>query len=222
MAFITDSDRAQAAFNVALEQAKNTTRNLFNSYGFTKQGANGAWTTSAAGEAFNPSQFVTFDGGKVNINTEAIQRMASGDFGTAFGINKMTDVIGSASAREALAKQMLRGRGITRGGLTEQAGTAAESQQRRDLATLGSEFITGLSDVYGGVGTAVGDVLTSGIESSGTGAMTIADATPVSSSPPPATGAEPKPAGRGTKMYDLSPRREWRWMGNAQGWKKVK
>lgn len=221
MAFITDSEAARAAFSTASERARNAVNSLFSSYGFTKQDPSGAWSTSVAGKAFDPTQFVSYNNGNVSVNTEAIRNLASGEFGAAFGPNRLSQAMGSSATREALAKAALRGRGIMRGGLAGQAAGAAEAAQRLDLANLGAEFLGGLGDVYGNIGSAVGDVLTSNIESAGTGAMTVAEATPVSTSPPVAAGPEPKPTGRGAKMYDLSPRREWRWMGNA-GWKKVK
>jgi hypothetical protein len=217
MAFITDSEAARAAFSTASERARNAVNSLFSSYGFTKQDPSGAWSTSIAGKAFDPTQFVSYSDGNVTVNTEAIRNLASGEFGTAFGPNRLSQTIGSGAAREALAKAALRGRGIMGGGLAGQAAGAAEAAQRLDLANLGSEFLGGLSDIYGGVGEAVGAVTQANIENTGTGAMTIAGATPVATSPSQAPASNAKPTSPG-RMYER--RGPWQYLGAQRGWVK--
>ena len=224
MAFMVDQEVARAAFSTASEQARNAVKNLFSSYGFTRQGTDGQWSTGAAGGAFDPSNFVSMNPatGQVNIDTEAVGRLSRGEFGTGFGYNKLTDVIGGAASREALAQSALRGRGIRSGGLVRQAGSTAEAQQGRDIGTLAGEFIGSLGNIYGNIGSAVTSAVESNIENLGTGAQTIAESTPVVSTPPAAsaTGPEAKPSTPGNRMYALSARGGWRWMG-SKGWKKV-
>jgi len=234
MAFITDPEIARAAFTTASERARNAVNSLFSSYGFTRQNANGQWSTGAAGSAFDPSNFVTMnDNSEVIIDKEAAGRAGRGEFGTAFGYNRLTDVIGTSAAREALAKSALRGRGIRTGGLVNQAGTVAEAQQGRELGALGSEFIGTLGNIYGDIGTAVTGAVQSNIENIGTGAQAISDATSVSNAPStggatgtgtPAGMEGVRPGGnvpKPTKPGALYERRgPWQYLGKARGWVK--
>lgn len=196
MAFITDSEAARAAFTTATQQAKDAVTGLFNAYGFTRQNANGTWSTASGSEAFDPNKFVTFSPAtgttppSVTVDTEAIRRLASGEMGVGFGYNQLTDVIGSAASREAQARSGLRGRGIMGGGLSRQAGQVSEAQQGRDVGTLASQFVAGLGDIYGNIGSAVSSVVGQGIESAGTGAMTGAETVSVST-PAPQTDNSP-------------------------------
>lgn len=189
MAFITDSEAARAAFTTATQQAQNTVRDLFSSYGFTRQTPTGAWTTQQGAAAFDPNNFVTFNPatGSVSMNDAAVQAAGQGEFGVGFGYNKATDVLGSAASREALATSALRSRGIVGGGLMRQTAGTAEAQQGRDVGQLAAEFLGGLGATYGGIGSAVTSAFQGGIESSGVGAQTMAATTPVSASPPATT-----------------------------------
>lgn len=225
MAFITDSEAARAAFTTATNQATNAVNSLFSSYGFTRQGAGGAWNTGTAGSAFDPNNFLTLANpatGEVSVDETKLQNLFKGDFGVGFGYNKLTDVLSGGASREALAKAALRGRGIIGGGLTRQAGTAAEAAQGREVGALASELLGNLGNIYGNVGSAVTSAVESNIENLGSGAQTIAESTPVVSTPPAAsaTGPEAKPSTPGNRMYALSARGGWRWMG-SKGWQKV-
>jgi hypothetical protein len=178
MAFITDQVRAQNAFNTALDQAKYTTRDLFASYGLSKQNPQtGQWSTSAAGEEFAPGNIVSFDQstGVASINQAALDQAQAGEFSTAFGYNKMSQTMGSSAAREAAAKAALRGRGITGGGLTQQVESAAEAQQAQEQAGIVSGLLTDLGQVYGGTQQAFGDWMTSRIEGAGTSGQQVAE-----------------------------------------------
>lgn len=225
MAFITDQEAAAAAFQTATKQAQNAVNSLFSSYGFTRQNSQGQWDTATAGSAFDPNKFIQYNPatGAVNVDTEAIRAASAGEFGTAFGYNKLTDILGTSASREALAKSALRGRGIMGGGLARQAGTAAEAQQGREVGSLAGELLGGLGGIYGDIGGAVTGAIQSNIETQGTGAQTIAGATSVSNPnvAPATSGPEAKPTSAGSRMYALSPRGGWRWMGQSKGWKKV-
>lgn len=195
MAFITDQVRAQNAFNTALDQAKYTTRDLFASYGLSKQNPQtGQWSTSVAGEEFAPSSVVDFNQstGVASINQAALDQAQAGEFSTAFGYNKMSQAMGSSAAREAAAKAALRGRGITGGGLTQQVESAAEAQQAQEQAGIVSSLLTDLGQVYGGTQQAFGDWMTSRIEAAGTSGQQVAEvnaANPVGTPPAESTSS---------------------------------
>ena len=178
MAFITDSVRAQNAFNTALDQAKYTTRDLWASYGITKQNpATGQWSTTEGGNAFAPNNIVSFNEqtGVATVNQAALDAAKAGEYGTAFGYNQMSQTMGSAAAREAAAKAALRGRGITGGGLSRQVESTVEAQQAQEQAGIVSGLLSDLGGVYGSTATAFGDWMTSRIEEAGTAAQAVAE-----------------------------------------------
>jgi hypothetical protein len=220
MAFTSDVDRAQAAFNSALDQAKYTTRDLFNSFGLSRQDpSTGAWNTTTSSNAFNPANLVTYDAntGVVGINQAQVDQLASGQFGTAFGYNRMSEAMGAGASREALAKASLRSRGIS-GGLMSQAASTAEAQQTQQQAGVGAELLSALGQTYGGIGQGLTGLFSGAVETAGTGGQAIsAAAGNVSTSTPTNT----KPSQPGSKMYDLSNDKKWRWMG-AKGWVSIK
>lgn len=228
MAYITDSEAARGAFQTATTRAQEAVKGLFNSFGFTRQSPQGSWSTASAASAFDPSNFVTFNSdpdpgtARVTVNTEGIRAAGSGAYGTAFGYNRLSDVMGSAASREALAKSALRGRGIGRGGLVSQAAQSSEAMQGRETGQVGAEFLASLGDIYGQIGASVGDVTTANIESSGAGAVAQAASTPVMTAPPaasaPAAAATvPRPTGAG-RMYER--RGPWQYLGANRGWVK--
>lgn len=192
MSFITDSVRAQNAFNAALDQAKYTTRDLFASFGLSKQNpATGQWSTTVAGESFAPSNIVNFnqETGVASINQGALDQARSGEFGTAFGYNRMSQTMGEAAARESAAMSALRSRGIAGGGLSRQTQAAAEAAQSQEQAGLVSELLSGLGQTYASTSQQFGDWMTSRINEAGTTAQTVAQTNaeaPYSDSAPPA------------------------------------
>lgn len=176
MAFITDSVRAQNAFNTALDQAKYTTRDLFASFGLSKQNpSTGQWSTTVAGESFAPSNIVNFnqETGVASINQAALDQAKAGEFGTAFGYNRMTETMGNAATREAAAMSALRSRGIGGGGLGRQAQAASEAMQSQEQAGLISELLGGLGQTYASTSQQFGDWMTSRINEAGSSAQTV-------------------------------------------------
>jgi len=222
MAFVSDSARAQSAFNTAIEQAKYTTRDIFNSFGLTRQDpSTGAWTTSSSSSAFDPSKLLSYnaDTGAVSTNQAQIDALGRGEFGTAMGYNRMSNVIGQAGTREALAKANLRSRGLGRGGLMSQAASAAESSQMQEQAGVGAELLAALGQTYGSVGGAVSDFYSGVIEGAGAGGQQVSAASAASSVNAPVAPTAGKPTTPGSKMYEL--KNGYRWMGK-KGWVPVK
>jgi hypothetical protein len=204
MAFITDSVRAQNAFNSALDQAKYTTRDLFASFGLSKQNpSTGQWSTSVAGEEFAPGNIVNFNEqtGVASINQAALDQASAGEFGTAFGYNRMSETMGTAAAREAAATAALRGRGIMGGGLARQAQAASEGMQAQEQAGIISELLGGLGQTYAGTSQQFGDWMTSRINEAGTTAQTVAGTNAENPyAAPAATPAATPAAGGYTKL----------------------
>jgi hypothetical protein len=222
MAFTSDVDRAQAAFNSALKQAEYTTRDIFNSFGLSRQDpSTGAWNTATSSTAFNPANLTTYDAntGVVGINQEQINALGKGQFGTAFGYNRMSEAMGQGAVGEASAKAGLRSRGIMGGGLAGQAASTAESQQTQQQAGVGADLLAALGQTYGSIGQGLTGLFSGAVETAGTGGQAISAAAGAGSTTAPTST---KPTQPGSKMYDISADRKWRWMGNASGWKAIK
>lgn len=199
MAFITDSVRAQNAFNTALDQAKTTTRDLFSSFGLTKQDPQtGAWSSSIPGEAYSPSNIVTFnqETGTASINQAMLDAAKSGEFGTSFGYNRMSQAMGQGASREAQAVADVRSRGLGGGGLGRQARTAAESQQAVEQTGVVSDLLASLGQTYTGTAERFGDWMGSRVEGAGAVGQSVAgtDATNPYSAPAAAPTAAPAAA----------------------------
>ena len=178
MAFIPDSVRAQNAFNTALDQAKTTTRDLFSSFGLTKQDPQtGAWSSSIPGEAYSPSNIVTFneETGVASINQTMLDAAKSGEFGTSFGYNRMSQAMGQGASREAQAAADVRGRGLGGGGLGRQARAAAESQQAVEQTGVVSDLLSSLGQTYAGTAEKFGDWMGSRVEGAGAVGQSVAE-----------------------------------------------
>ena len=176
MAFISDSVRAQNAFNLSLDQAKTATRDLWASFGLSKQNpATGQWSTSVPGEQFAPSNIVNYDQstGVASVNQGMLAAAQAGEYGTAFGYNRMSQAMGQGAANEAAVKTALRGRGISGGGLANQAATAAESAQTQAQTGVVSELLTGLGQTYADTTSKFGDWMGSRVEAAGSTAQTV-------------------------------------------------
>lgn len=196
MAFITDSVRAQNAFNTALDQAKYTTRDLFTSFGITQKNPNtGQYTTTAAGDAFSPANIVTFNEqtGVASVNQAALEAAKAGEMGTAFGYNRMSQTMGTGASREAAAMAALRNRGIAGGGLARQTQAAAEASQTQEQAGLISELLSSLGGVYGSTTEKFGDWMTSRIDEAGTAGQTVSETNASSPVKPPSAPAKVAP-----------------------------
>jgi len=176
MAFVSDSVRAQNAFNLSLDQAKTATRDLWASFGLSKQNpVTGQWSTSVPGEQFSPSNIVNYDQstGVASVNQAALNAAQAGEYGTAFGYNRMSESMGQGAANEAVVKAALRGRGISGGGLARQAETAAESAQTRAQTGVVSELLSGLGQTYADTTSKFGDWMGSRIEAAGSTAQSV-------------------------------------------------
>ena len=178
MAFITDSVRAQNAFNTALDQAKTTTRDLFSSFGLTKQDPQtGSWSSSIPGQEYAPSNMVSFnqETGTATINQTALDAARSGEFGTSFGYNRMSQAMGQGASREAAAVADVRGRGLGGGGLGRQARAAAESQQAVEQTGVVSDLLSSLGQTYAGTAEKFGDWMGSRVEGAGAVGQSVAE-----------------------------------------------
>lgn len=204
MAFITDSVRAQNAFNMSLDQAKTATRDLWSSYGLSKQNpSTGQWSTTVPGEQFSPSNIINFDQstGVASINQAAVDAAKAGEYGTAFGYNVMSQNMGESATNEAAVRAALRNRGI-QGGLKNQAVTAAESAQSRAQTKVVSDLIGGLGQTYADTTGRFGDWMTSRINEAGTAAQDVQATTaanPYNAPTPTATDAAAPSSGYNVK-----------------------
>lgn len=158
----TDAILAEQAWTNALNQARNTTNALFNSYGLTKLNPTmGTYTTGSAGSAFDPNNIIRRDTntGLITTDTSALNNLIGGQFGTAFGSNLMSQAMMKGASGEAAAVSALRGRGITGGGLRKQATSAAESEQTLGQAGVVSDLLSKLSGTYSGVVSDYGSMI---------------------------------------------------------------
>lgn len=197
MSFFTDAQRAQMAFQNATAQAQQTTRDIFNQFGMTRVTPSGQWTTGAAASAFDPTNVVNFTGGNASINQAALDNIASGQFGTAFGYNKLQQAMGESAGAESAAMTNLASRGVGGGGLAKQTRAAAESMQGRAQADVGKQMLAALGQNYGTVGQSYNDYQAALAATAGAGAMSTAGVQAESPMATPASVTAPANQGGG-------------------------
>jgi len=211
---MSDASIAQAAFSTALEQARGATKNIFDSFGVSsKDPATGAWTTGAAGSAFDPSKVVQQDAnGVITTNQDYLNSLSTTGFGTGFGYNQMSSAMEQGAGNEAAVAANYRGRGLGGGGLMNQARTAAESEQTRGQSGVAASLIEKLGQVYGNVATSASGYMGSMMDAASAAGVT--DSTTLGG----ITGNAPTtpPVAPSSDTFPANPHQNQRWH-NAAG-----
>jgi hypothetical protein len=125
---------AKEAFRMAGLQASQTTRDLFNRFGYTMQGADGSYSPGNAAAAWDPERLRMGTGGGAYVE---------GDTGEFANIRR------AGSEQEAMAAQESLDRGLVGGGLAAQRRNLAEYQTGNAITDAKKEF----ENLLGGIST---------------------------------------------------------------------
>lgn len=148
--------RATMAWRGATEDAGNFIDDLMQQYGWTMSGPDGTYSTTTAGDAFDPNNIMRFgsDGGATVDTARIAQQTASGQYG-AKGV--FADIARGGATQEAEAIQAARGRGLT-GGLARQQRQLAESLTSTQMGGASADLLKAIMGQYAGVGKAFSGV----------------------------------------------------------------
>jgi hypothetical protein len=151
--YIQGSGAAAIAYRNALNQSKDTTNQLFRSYGFTMPGE-GGYSVNSAQEAFNPNKL--FDVNTGGLDMGRVKEMAGTlSYG---GRGALADIARGGGGAEAETLMGLRQAGIAKGGLAAQRRSLVEAQTGRQMTGAKEQFLAGLAGAYAPLGTAYQDV----------------------------------------------------------------
>lgn len=151
----SNATSAAMAFSTATEDAGNYIDQLMSDYGWTMPGADGSYSTWAAGDAFDPNNIMQFNqDGTASYDPNKI--MTSG--GKIGGKGIFSDILRGGGAEEAQAYEQARSRGIARGGLAQQARQLAEDLATQKTGQASGELFNAIFGQYGGVRRAYGNL----------------------------------------------------------------
>lgn len=125
---------ARQAFAVAGMKASQTTRDLFERYGYTMSDGQGGYTTTAAANAWDPA------------------RLAAGTGGGAYmegGTGELADIRRAGGEEEALLTEKTLMSGLGGSGLAEQRRRMAEAKTSGAVKTAQTEFERMLAGIQG-------------------------------------------------------------------------
>jgi hypothetical protein len=184
--------QAGLAYRQAVEDAGNAVDQMMMQYGWQMPGAGGQYSTTAAGDAYDPDKVLQFDD-----QGKAIMTMptAGGQYGTT---GLFAQSAQETAAEEAEARLGARVSGIT-GGLARQRERLSETLGAGRMGALSGQLFAGLGQQYGTVRGAYGDVLSAratDATTAGTGMaenVTLTDTSAVVPEPPMAPAPPPPP-----------------------------
>ena len=138
-------------FANATEDAGNFVDSMMSQYGWTMPGADGQYSTTNAGDAFDPNNIMSFD--PQGNSTIDMSRAAKGGAGGQIS-NKglFSDVIRAGASEVGEAMSAGRGRGLGRGsGLNTQSTNLAKYVSAQNLGKTSDKFFKDLNAQYGNV-----------------------------------------------------------------------
>jgi hypothetical protein len=188
---------ASVAFRQAVEDAGNAVDSMMMQYGWQMPGANGQYSTTAAGDAFDPNNVLSFDDQGKAVQTAPT---GMGQYGTT---GLFAESAQQTAAEEAEARLAARTSGIT-GGLARQRERLSETLGAQRMGGLSAQLFGGLGQQYADVGRSYLDVLTGRAQDEAGVAMGLAEEQPLmGEAPTPPVVAEPT-APTATSPYTTS------------------
>jgi len=185
--------QAGLAYRQAVEDAGNAVDQMMVQYGWQMPGAGGQYSTTAAGDAFDPDKVLQFDDEGKAIMT---QPTALGQYGTTGLFAQSTQETASEEAEARLGSRMS---GIT-GGLARQRERLSETLGGQRMGALSSQLFGGIGQQYGTVRSAYGDLLSARVTDATVGGTaqsedaTLTDPNLVVPTPPVEPQVAPPPA----------------------------
>lgn len=165
----SNATNAAMAFRYATEDAGNYIDQVMSDYGWTMPGADGTYSTIAAGDAFDPNNVMQFgQDGKAIFDPTKI-KTSGGQIG---GKGIFSDILRGGGAEEAQVIEQARGRGIMQGGLAQQARQLAEDLATQKTSQASSEMFKAIFGTYGNVGRSYGNLTQQQVMDYLTGAQT--------------------------------------------------
>jgi len=146
MSVVSGATQGAYAFNQALKDSQAFVQQQMQRFGWMMPGAGGQYSTSAAGQAYDPNAVMSKDDQGMRVSSLP---MGVGQYGTT-GLFAQTQQ--GTAAEEAQARLAARMSGLGRGsGLSRQREIQSETAGAERIGDVSAEMFAGLMGSYGGV-----------------------------------------------------------------------